>query len=316
MYLPDSGQKELIVPRFVLRAYIAGLFFSMALAAAGAQAADMPSVAVIMSRSIPPYRKAIEGFKKALPCRTKVFEVKKERSFAEVAGEVKTEKPDLILAIGSSALRLAIDNFKKIPVVFSMVLSVPKLPKNVCGISMMLPAKVHLKGLKLVAPSVKTIGIVYNPDNSGKRADEFKAAAGKFGMQVAAIAIKSRKEAFSSIKLLSGRVDAVWMIMDKDVVANFGLMLTLSVQQKIPFATFSYRYVEKGALLALCPKFAALGRQAGELAAKILGGAPASKFGIAYPNSFYYSYNVKTGMKIQLGVPQAILKSEHRLYGN
>jgi putative tryptophan/tyrosine transport system substrate-binding protein len=304
------------VPRLMLRAYVIGLFFSVFLAATIALAADNPSVAVIMSRSIPPYREALDGFKKALPSRIKVFEVQKEKSFTQVAEEVKAEKPDLILAIGSSALKLAIDNFKKTPVVFSMVLSVPKLPANVCGVSMMLPAEEHLKGLKLVAPSTKTIGIVYNPKNSGKRANEFKTAAGKLGMKVAAIAIKSKKEAFSSIKLLGERVDAIWMIMDKDVVANFGLMLTLSVQQKIPFATFSYRYVEKGALLALCPNFFSLGHQAGELAAKIQGGVSPSKFGIAFPDSFYYSYNVKTGVKIQLGIPQAILKKEHKLYGN
>lgn len=313
---PGCGQKELIVPKFMLRACIIGVFFSLALPAVFAEGAGKPNVAVVMSRSIAPYQKALAGFKKVLPCVTKIFELKKGQSLSETADAIRADKPDLVLAIGSSALALAVDNIKKIPVVFSMVLSVPKLPANICGVSMMLPAKTHLGGLKLIAPTVKTVGIVFNPVNSGKRVGEFKAAATKLGMKVAAIAVKSKREAFSSIRLLGGRVDALWMVMDKDIVANFGLMLTLSIQQQIPFATFSYRYVEKGALLALCPKFGALGRQAGELAAKVMAGTPPSKFGVVYPDNFYYSYNVKTGMKIQLGVPQIILKKEHKLYGN
>jgi len=216
-------------------------------------------VAVVMSRPIPPYKAALDGFKKELDCSTSIFNLQKKTSDDEVANAIKGEKPQLILAIGSKALKLSKKHLKDIPVIFTMVLVPGKVPPNMTGVSMMLPAKAHLEALKLVAPKVKSVGIVYNPKRSEARVMEFKKAAKPLGMNVVAITAKSKKDAFSSIKLLGGRVDSLWMIMDQDVVANFNLLLSVAVKEKIPLATFSYKYVEMGALLALAPQFEALG---------------------------------------------------------
>jgi ABC-type uncharacterized transport system substrate-binding protein len=293
---------------------IVGLLAMAVIFSCPVTAAAKPKVAVVMSRSIPPYKKALEGFKKSFDSEITIFEVRTKKDAAKTAKAILASQPDLVLAIGSSALNLASKHITKIPVVFTMVYSPPKLPSNIAGVSMMLPAKTHLEGLKLVAPEVKSVGLVYNPKNSGKRIEEFKTAAKSQGMKVVALAASSQKEAFSSIRLLAGRVDSLWMPMDKDVVANFNLMLSLSVKEKIPLATFSYRYVEMGALLALSPKFDFLGRQAGEVASKIFAGTSPSSLGVVSPKSHYYSYNTKTGLKIELGVPSTILKKEHRLY--
>ncbi|MBW1871473.1 MAG: hypothetical protein JRJ19_05375 [Deltaproteobacteria bacterium] len=293
---------------------IVGLLAVVVIFSCPATAAAKPKVAVVMSRSIPPYRKALEGFKKRFESEVTIFEVHNKKDAAKVAKTIMAGKPDIVLAIGSSALNLVSKHITKIPVVFTMVLTPPKLPSNIAGVSMMLPAKTHLEGLKLVAPDVKSVGLVYNPKHSAKRIQEFKTAAKSLGLQIVALAANSQKEAFSSIRLLAGRVDSLWMLMDKDVVANFNLMLSLSVKEKIPLATFSYRYVEMGALLALSPKFDSLGQQAGEIAVKIIAGTAPSSLGVISPKSHYYSYNTKTGLRIELGVPSAILKKEHRLY--
>jgi putative ABC transport system substrate-binding protein len=277
-------------------------------------AAAQTRVAVVMSRPIPPYKAALKGFKAEFACDTTIFDLQKKTSDDEVANAIKAGKPQLVLAIGSKALKLAKKQLKEVPVIFTMVLVPGKVPPNMTGVSMTLPAKSHLEGLKLVAPKVKSIGMVYNPARSEKRVVEFKAAAKALEMNVVAIAAKSRKDAFSSIKLLGGRVDALWMIMDQDIVANFNLLLSLSVKEKIPLATFSYKYVEMGALLALAPQFESLGGQAGDLAKQILKGTKPSKLGVVSPSEFYYSINVNTALKIEVGVPPAVLKKDHKLY--
>jgi putative ABC transport system substrate-binding protein len=104
------------------------------------------------------------------------------------------------------------------------------------------------------------------------------------------------------------------MVMDQDVVANFNLLLSLSIKEKVPLATFSYKYVEMGALLALAPKFEDLGKQAGQLAKQLLGGTSPKKMGVVSPTHFYYSINVNTALKIGVGVPPEVLKKEHKLY--
>lgn len=273
-----------------------------------------PRVAVVMSRLIPPYQKALSGFKKEFECDTTVFDLQKKRDLEEVAKEINTAKPDLVLAIGSNALKLSKKYLKKTPVIFTMVLKPGKTADNICGVSMTLPAEIHLKGLKLIAPKVKSIGIVFNPKHSGNRVEAFKKAATGMGLKVVSVAANSKKEAFSAIKLLASRVDSLWMVMDQDVVANFNLLLSLSVKEKVPLATFSYKYVEMGALLALAPKFEDLGKQAGQLAKQISGGTLPKKLGVVSPTNFYYSINVNTALKIGVGVPPEVLKKDHKLY--
>jgi putative ABC transport system substrate-binding protein len=271
-------------------------------------------VAVVMSRLIPPYQQALTGFEKELDCDTIVFDLQKKPDLQSVAKEIKSSNPDLLLAIGSTALKLAKQHIKKTPVVFTMVLKPGKLPSNVCGVSMTLPSAVHLKGLKLIAPKVKSVGIVYNPKHAGKRVAEFKKAAGGMGLKIVSVAANSKKEAFSAIKLLAGRVDSLWMVMDQDVVANFNLLQSLSIKEKVPLATFSYKYVEMGALVALAPKFEDLGKQAGQLAKQLVAGTSPQKLGVASPTNFYYAINVNTALKIGVGVPPEVLKKDHKLY--
>ena len=288
------------------------ILFLLLIWAAGAAAKS--KVAVVMSRLIPPYQKALNGFKKELDCDTTVFDLQKKRDLEEVAKEIKSSKPDLVLAIGSNALKLAKKHLKKIPVIFTMVLKPGKTPGNVCGVSMTLPAKTHLQGLKLLAPKVKSVGIVFNPKHSGSRVELFKKDAKGLGLKVVSVAANSKKEAFSAIKLLAGRVDSLWMVMDQDVVANFNLLQSLSIKEKVPLATFSYKYVEMGALVALAPKFQDLGKQAGQLAKQIVSGVSPKKLGVVSPTNFYYSINVNTALKIGVGVPPEVLKKDHKLY--
>lgn len=288
------------------------VFFLLLFCAAGVSAKTR--VAVVMSRLIPPYQKALSGFEKELDCDTTVFDLQKKKDPQSVAKEIKAAKPDLVLAIGSNALKLAKKHLKKTPVIFTMVLKPGKMPGNVTGVSMTLPAKTHLIGLKLIAPKVKSVGIVFNPKHSGKRVDQFKKVAGKLGLKIVSVAANSKKEAFSAIKLLAGRVDSLWMVMDQDVVANFNLLQSLSTKEKVPLATFSYKYVEMGALVALAPKFEDLGKQAGQLAKKLLSGVPPKKLGVVSPTNFYYSINVNTALKIGVGVPPEVLKKDHKLY--
>ena len=62
------------------------------------------------------------------------------------------------------------------------------------------------------------------------------------------------------------------------------------------------------------PKFESLGKQAGQLAKQIIKGTKPSALGVVSPSSYYYSYNGDTGVKIELGIPSALLKKDHKLY--
>lgn len=269
-----------------------------------------PRVAVVMWHPIPPYEKALEGFTKTFECEIE----KHDKSDPEpMLAALRANPPDMLLAFGSHALNFT-KQIKEIPVVFAVVLKPGKLAPNVAGVSISLPAEVHLKGLKLLAPSVRSLGIIYNPASSARRVEEFKNAGKALGINVVAAQAATKQESFSAIKLLGARVDALWMIVDTVTVHNFSLLLSISIKEKIPLATFSHRYVATGALLALTSEYDHMGVQAGEVARKIMEGTPPSRIGVVHPTRYRYNINVDTALKIGVGIPPAVLKKEHKLY--
>jgi len=73
---------------------------------------------------------------------------------------------------------------------------------------------------------------------------------------------------------MKGKADALWLLPDTTVVnpATIDLLLLSTLENKIPVLTFSDKYVEKGALLSLEVDAEDAGRQAGEMANRILAG--------------------------------------------
>ncbi len=270
-------------------------------------------IAAIMSRLIPPYQQALDGFKQVFP-DTQVFVMRSEDAPGRLVDELKEAKPSLILAIGSEALKLSKKMFSTLPVISTMVLSPGNPGNNIAGVSLVLPASAHLEALKLLVPSIKSLGIVYNPDYTSESVEEFKQAAKKMDIQIVAVAVHSPKEVFSSVMLLAGRVNALWMVMDQDVVPHFNLLQSLSIKERIPLATFSYKYVEMGALLALSPVFEGVGKQAAEIAKQIRGGTSPKSIGIVAPTEYYFAINSATAKKIKLEIPQAVLGRKHKFY--
>src|SRR5690606_1212110 len=82
------------------------------------------------------------------------------------------ERPDLIVAIATPSAQAAATAARGIPIVFSavtdpvgakLVKSMEKPGKNITGVTDMLPVARHLELLKKLVPSLKNVGVIYNP---------------------------------------------------------------------------------------------------------------------------------------------------------
>jgi len=233
-------------------------------------------ILVVQSFPIKPYNDALNGFRSV--CKTRINKlVGPGLSEAEIMAKVRRNRPDLILAIGMDALD-KLKTIKNIPIVYVMVLSPQAQLRdggNFTGVSMNIAPERQLSLIREVLPHVRKIGIFFDPDKSGFYVARAYNAATLMGMELVTKKVQSSRDAVAAIGGMKGKVDALWLFPDTTVVnpATIDILLLTSLQNNIPVITFSDKYAEKGAILSLEVDAVESGKQAGEMAVKILGGA-------------------------------------------
>jgi putative ABC transport system substrate-binding protein len=252
---------------FLLLITLALLF----LAPAGASG----DILVVQSLQIKPYDEALRGCKAACKVRTNKF-FSSLLNEAEVTGRVRKLKPDLILAIGQDAL-VKLREIRDVPIVYVMVLNPRTLIHengNITGVSMNLAPEKQLSLLRQLLPNLKKISLLYDPEKNGPYVGRVYNAAALLGIELLAKGVHSSREALAAIDGMSGNVDALWLIPDTTIVnpSTIDILLLTALENKIPVLTFSDKYVEKGALLSMEVDAAEAGRQAGDMANRILNG--------------------------------------------
>jgi putative ABC transport system substrate-binding protein len=237
-------------------------------------------VLVVQNYRAKPYTEALQGFKSA--CRAKTGElILSETNGEDVLEEIRRRKPDLILTIGMDAL-LQAKKIKGIPILYLMVLhpeTALKGEMDITGVSMVLPPEKQLSLLHRFLPGVKKIGMVYCPKNTGHLVARASHAAARMGLEVKALGTRRPEDFPELLKSLKGNVDAYWMLPDSMVITpeTVEYLLLFSIRNRVPIITFSEKYLKMGALMSLEVNSFKMGKQAGEMAVKILSGTSVSE---------------------------------------
>lgn len=79
------------------------------------------------------------------------------------------------------------------------------------------------------------------------------------------------------------------------------------MRRRIPVFGLSAVHVQAGALAALSCDYADVGRQAGELAVRVLGGSPAESLAPTMPRRLGLALNLRTAEHIGLEVDRALV---------
>jgi len=234
-------------------------------------------VLVVQNCRVKPYAEALQGFKTV--CKVKTTElVISELNGEDVRAEIRNRNPDLILAIGMYALS-KVRKIKGKPIVYLMVLypdTVLTGEKNITGISMIIPPERQLSYLRKVMPRVKRVGLVYDPKTTGHLVARAYKAAAKMGIELTALRANRPEEFPELLKRIKGRADVFWMLPDSTVITpeSAEYLILFSMKNKIPILAFSEKYLKMGAFMSVEINSFNLGKQAGEMARKILSGIP------------------------------------------
>jgi putative ABC transport system substrate-binding protein len=229
-----------------------------------------------------------------------------------LVGKINDLRPLMVLAVGLEALTVA-SEIKTIPVMSLMVLNPPASAfsqKNTTTVLMSIPPEKQFAVLREALPGAKTIGVVYNPERSGKTVARAKEAAMKSGLTLVTREVDDPRQVPVLIDTLRGTVDVYWMLPDLTVVTpeTVEYLLLFSLEDGVPILTFSEKYVEMGALLSVGIDAYDLGAQAGELAAQIISRAgEKTGAGAVWPRKSAVVINMSVAEKLRIKLGEHVL---------
>jgi len=245
----------------------------------GSTAACGHDVLVVQGLRVKPFDEAFRGFRETCAADTRRVYLG-DYEGQDIVRAVRQDPPRLILAIGADALA-RVRKVRGIPIVYLMVLNPQSFlhgNDNITGIDMNVPPQRYLDALTRISPLPKTVGIVYDPAKTGDLIRRAKLAAAAQGIDIKALAVNRANDVPRALETLKGKTDALLMLPDTTVVTpeTIESFLLFSQDNSVPVIAFAAKYVEMGALLSLDIDDADLGRQAGEMACRILDGAAVS----------------------------------------
>ena len=274
-------------------------------------------IAILKSAEIGAYSEAIEAFKSALPSSLQVTleyglkgDLVKGRSLAR---RIRASDTQIVLAVGLKAALAAKLEIFDIPIITCLVLD-PKrygLPsKNMVGLSLKIPFKRHLKPLKVLAPKISRIGVLFDPRKTQGIFDRLKQEATNQGITIISEEVLEEHEVSTALKSIEKKIEALWLLPDSTVLTEDTLdfIISSTLEKNIPLVAFSAGLVKSGAVIGVYINYKDIGRQAARLSQQLVSNTPSDLLGtILPPDQIRQSINRASGTYLGFPLPPNVL---------
>ncbi|TAL23886.1 MAG: hypothetical protein EPN94_08485 [Nitrospirae bacterium] len=279
------------------------------------------TIGVIMTGDIPYYKTVHKAFLEGLSAQGlgpgKVNIVLQTPSpeamaWANAARKLIAIDSDVIVTYGAPATLAVIHESSAIPVVFAGVYD-PQgsgiTGKNITGISSKVPVASVIKNLKGITNFSK-LGVVYNDTEKDtiRQAEEVKSLEGQFGFQSVRFNIKR----FGDAAKISN-VEALFITTSCSAMQCVDNVVGVARKGKIPTAAVISGSEDRGIVLTIAASPQEQGKEASEMASKILGGAKISTISAESPKKIEMIINLKEATAIDVKVPFDTLTSATRV---
>jgi len=238
-------------------------------------------------------------------------------ALAPLIADMVARKVDLIVTFGPVGARAALQATTTIPIVAmtddlaggGLVKSMARPGGNLTGVSILateLDAK-RLEILREAAPSVRRVGVLYDPELV-RSMSSIKAAAPKLGIEIAFASGKTEAEIAEAIRtLIREKVGAVNVLASANLNAFRAYQIAEFARARLPSIYEWPETAEQGGLLGYGPRNTAVYRQVAGLIDKILRGAKPVDLPVEQPTKFELVVNLKTAKAIGVAIPQTIM---------
>jgi hypothetical protein len=229
--------------------------------------AEPMQVVVVKRAGVMAYEEAAEEFGEQCRVRARVVSLGLDNEGSMRAPRFGAD--DLVVTVGQEALdALRGTKARVIPTLAF------ETPEGLVGPPMAPHPELILRVLSLARGSkIHTVGVAFGPRSSAV-VTQAKRAADRLGLVMLTSRVSSGPEAVRALHQMSGKVDALWLPGDTDVVTPqvFQYALRLQLERGLPVAAATRQQVHSGALMAADFSPRAAGRIAADLANRYLEG--------------------------------------------
>ena len=294
------------------------IYFILILLLSGVAPVRGGDVAVLMSSDAKVYLEVLERFREVVLHQTVNVQTLRNHpdGWRDQLKKLRTViEPDIIFAIGTSALQAAAAEIINIPIVHAMVFNpfsaLPNPAKKVIGVSMN-PSVAHVISLlRELNPKYRRIGTMVDPSISGPVLSQARSAFQKEGLQLVTRDIRSASEIGGALKSLENEMDILWLWPNELFLTDEILqrIFLFSFARKVPVLGLSERQTDMGALLSLSYRSAKdMGRMAGEAVNKLIDNSESTLPSNIAPRTLKLTVNFKTARKLDVEVPDTIVR--------
>lgn len=253
--------------------------------AGNGEAAESYSIGITQIVSHPALDAARDGFKDAFEDEGIEVEWDEQNAQGEqatasnIAGTFATADLDLVHSIATPTSQAAAQQITDSPIVFSSVTdpeeaglvdSWEEPGGNITGASDMNPVAEQLELLQEIMPDLETVGVVYSSGetNSQVQVELLQEAADDLGLEVEEATISASAEVQQGVESLNA--DAIYVPTDNAVVSALEAVIQYGEQNDVPILAAEADSVIRGAVATYGIDYYELGKQAGEMAIRIL----------------------------------------------
>ena len=230
---------------------------------------------------------------------------------SQIAQKFKGKKVDIIVALGTTAAQASLraTKEKEILVVFSSVTDpleaglLKKLDRpegRITGVSNFMPLKDQLFLIQDMVPSLKKLGLIYNPGeaNSVSLVKKIKHLAKEIGITIVEATALKTSDIAQATRSLQPKVQAILVTNDNTALSAFATITKITTETKTPLFVSDTDMVNQGALAALGPDQYQIGRQTGKMVRRLLEGERIQNIPVEYPEKINLALNPDIAKKI------------------
>ncbi len=240
-------------------------------------------VVVIVSLNIRPYMDAVQGIhaevQKASKGRLDVFFLEPDRD----DGHLRLTKAlndsgfKLMIAVGPEAMDYIWSTFPEADTVkiFCMVLNPERIVQNdlqLCGVPLNIPAQIQLREFTARLPTLKRLGLVFNPATNSAFAASAMTATQSLGINLISLKINSLADILPVFRSQLNRIDALWVIPDRSVVSEslIPYIIKEAMANNVAVLGYNQYFMDAGAAISLVRDYEAIGQQTASMALDML----------------------------------------------
>ncbi|PKL92280.1 MAG: hypothetical protein CVV21_05875 [Candidatus Goldiibacteriota bacterium HGW-Goldbacteria-1] len=281
-------------------------------------AANPDKIFAIISSDAQQYKLAYSGFKETIEKNTKAsitYGIINDQNHSELSTKISSYNPEILLAIGTKALKFAKEVQGQRKIIHCMVFSENENnDNNTAGIEFNIPEEYKVIKLKGIIPNHGTLGVIYT-GASEKQFKSLKKACEENGIPLLNIRIESGEGFAKALNRIKNRIDLYMMVTDSVLYypGSVQYLFRESIDNGFGVIGLSSFYTKAGAVLSFDYDYYYVGVDAAHLTFKRFFTGVDGKTDVS--GRILYSLNISVAAELGINLSKESVDKAAEVFG-